>query len=171
MAKDGEVLLQSVNTSMIEGIMFGTIYPDLTLEILKNEYENVDMNNWEEARKYGVSLPKNPTIKSVTEKENEVTQLFKDYLTEYHPALRKHNGKLFCIVCGFNFVVNYGEIGKDVIEIHHLKPMHLMDVEGEKSTVREALKRVATVCPNCHRIIHKAKPMLSIKKTRALLTK
>lgn len=89
MAKEGELLLQSVNTSMIEGIMFGTIYPDLTLEILKNEYENIDMKNWEEARKYGVSLPESPSIKTVADKENETTVLFKDYLTEYHPGLIK----------------------------------------------------------------------------------
>ena len=86
---EGERLLQIVNTSMIEGIMFGSIYPDLTLDILKNEYENIDMENWEEARKYGVSLPESPSIKTVADKENETTVLFKDYLTEYHPGLIK----------------------------------------------------------------------------------
>jgi len=89
MAKEGEALLQTVNTSMIEGIMFGTIYPDITLKILKNEYENIDMSNWKEARKYGVSLPENPSIKTVADKEKEVTLLFKDYSTEYHPGLIK----------------------------------------------------------------------------------
>ncbi|MFC2039067.1 hypothetical protein ACFLUG_04790, partial [Chloroflexota bacterium] len=88
-AKEGEELLQSVNTSMIEGIMFGTLHPGLTLNILKNEYENVDMENGEEARKYGVSLPKNPSIQNVADKENETRLLFKDYLTEYHPGLIK----------------------------------------------------------------------------------
>lgn len=85
---------------------------------------------------------------------------------------KAHNGQLFCIACGFNFFETYGELGKDFIEIHHKEPMHLMDIEGEKMTLDEALKKVAVVCPNCHRMIHRVKgQMLSIEEIKAVLNK
>lgn len=83
---------------------------------------------------------------------------------------KAHNGQLFCVACGFNFFETYGELGKGFIEIHHKEPMHLMDIEGEKATVEEALKKVAMVCSNCHRMIHREKgKMLSIEELKALL--
>jgi predicted HNH restriction endonuclease len=82
----------------------------------------------------------------------------------------KHDGELFCIACDFNFHTVYGEIGKDFIEIHHLEPMHLRDIDGELITIEKALEKVATVCPNCHRIIHRTTGnMLSIENIRQLL--
>ncbi len=85
---------------------------------------------------------------------------------------KQHGGELYCVVCGFNFHKEYGELGKDFIEIHHLEPMHLMDIEGDKVTLNEALKRVATVCPNCHRMIHRVKEkMLSVGEVKSLLGK
>lgn len=85
---------------------------------------------------------------------------------------KTHSGQVLCIVCGFNFFETYGEHGKDFIEIHHIEPMHLMDIEGEKTTVEKALKKVATVCPNCHRMIHREKgKMLSIEELKAFLKK
>lgn len=86
-----------------------------------------------------------------------------------HEFKKQHNGQLYCVVCGFNFSEVYGELGKDFIEIHHAEPMHLMEIEGEKSTLAEALKKVFTVCPNCHRMIHRAKTMLSIDELKNLL--
>jgi len=85
---------------------------------------------------------------------------------------KAHNGQVFCVVCGFNFSETYGEHGKDFIEIHHIEPMHLMDIEGEKTTIEKALKKVAMVCPNCHKMIHRDKgKMLSIEELKALLKK
>ncbi len=45
-----------------------------------------------------------------------------------------------------------------------------MDIEGAKITVDKALRKIATVCPNCHRMIHRTKEgMLSIEDVKALL--
>jgi predicted HNH restriction endonuclease len=102
-----------------------------------------------------------------TIQRNRSSKLREIAITEFKKA---NNGKLFCVVCGFDFFETYGELGKDFIEIHHTEPMHLMDIEGEKTTVEEALKKVATVCPNCHRMIHREKgKMLSIKEIKALI--
>lgn len=35
----------------------------------------------------------------------------------------KHNGELFCSICGFDFSKRYGEYGSDFIEVHHIKPL------------------------------------------------
>jgi predicted HNH restriction endonuclease len=104
-----------------------------------------------------------------TTQRNRSSKLREIAITEFKKA---NNGQLFCAVCGFDFFETYGELGKDFIEIHHKEPMHLMDIEGEKTTVEEALKKVATVCPNCHRMIHREKgKMLSIEEIKALLKK
>jgi len=83
----------------------------------------------------------------------------------------QHGGQLFCVACGFNFMEVYGELGKDFIELHHAEPIHLMDIEGQKITIIEALKKVFMVCPNCHRMIHRAPGMLSIDDLKSLLAK
>lgn len=57
-----------------------------------------------------------------------------------------------CAVCDFDFYETYGEIGKDFIHIHHLKP--LADLGGEKEV---AVNDLRPVCPNCHAMLHRKK--------------
>ena len=57
-----------------------------------------------------------------------------------------------CAVCGFDFYSTYGEIGKNFIHIHHLKP--LSDLGGEKEVAVDDLR---PVCPNCHAMLHRKK--------------
>jgi hypothetical protein len=86
--KEGQHWLTLAERSMIEGIMFGYIFPDLTHQIiLTNEYEKVDMGSWNEARKCGVTLPEKPLHRTVRSKEQEVVGLLQDYVKEYHPKL------------------------------------------------------------------------------------
>lgn len=68
-----------------------------------------------------------------------------------------NNGIVACIACSFNFDDFYGTIGKDYIEIHHLSPVHEMDLTGERFQLNRALKKVVLVCSNCHRMIHRKK--------------
>ena len=82
----------------------------------------------------------------------------------------KNNGKVFCEICNFNFFEKYGSIGKDVIVVHHTKPIHLKSDDGERQSIKEALKDVACVCPNCHLIIHKDRDnMLSFKEMKEII--
>jgi hypothetical protein len=83
--EEGQRWLRLAETSMIEGIMFGNMFSDLTNEMLINEYEKVDMGSWSEARRYGVTLPEKPSHMSVRSKEQEVMGLLRDYVKEYHP--------------------------------------------------------------------------------------
>lgn len=62
-----------------------------------------------------------------------------------------------CKVCGFNFEKVYGNIGKNFIEIHHIRPMY--SIRREISVDPET--DLVPLCSNCHKMIHrkKAKPL------------
>lgn len=66
-------------------------------------------------------------------------------------------GKLCCEVCGFDFKAVYGQLGDGFCEVHHLQPLSKAD-----GVVKTELKDLAIVCSNCHRIIHRSDPMVSI---------
>lgn len=72
-------------------------------------------------------------------------------------AVFNKTGDLACEGCGFSFYQKYGDIGKDVCEIHHRNPLG----EGEEDVITR-LDDLAVVCSNCHTIIHKSNPMLSV---------
>ncbi len=79
-------------------------------------------------------------------------------------ALKKH-GKLECEGCGFDFAATYGPRGHGFIEAHHINPVHAM-VEGDET----ALEDLALLCSNCHRMVHKVKPWLSIEALKSLVS-
>lgn len=74
------------------------------------------------------------------------------------------NGHLYCEVCGFDFEIKYGELGKDFIEAHHIKPVSQMQ-ENEKTKIEDILM----VCSNCHSMIHRKKPWLNKDQVQDLL--
>lgn len=76
-------------------------------------------------------------------------------------ACLKHHGR-DCVVCGFNFDARYGELGKDFIHVHHLKPLALTDGEYELDPVAD----LRPVCPNCHAMLHRGESVLSIEELR-----
>lgn len=73
-------------------------------------------------------------------------------------------GSLNCEVCTFEFGKVYGNHGDGFIECHHTKPVSEMNV-GEKTKLAD----LALVCPNCHRMIHRTRPWLSIEELKAIL--
>jgi 5-methylcytosine-specific restriction protein A len=79
-------------------------------------------------------------------------------------ALKLH-GKLKCEGCGFDFASIYGSRGYGFIEAHHTNPVHAMQ-EGDVTSPED----LALVCSNCHRMIHKAKPWLTVADLKVLLT-
>lgn len=86
---------------------------------------------------------------------------------------KKHfavNNKIYCKACNFNFENFYGNIGKNFIEIHHIKPIFTYE-DKIKQSLKQALKNVVPVCSNCHRMIHRnnSNP-LSIAMLRQTIT-
>lgn len=67
-----------------------------------------------------------------------------------------------CSVCGFSFESTYGELGRDYIHIHHLIPLAELDREYEVDPVRD----LRPVCPNCHAMLHRKSPPLTIDNLR-----
>ena len=77
----------------------------------------------------------------------------------------KTKGRLACDVCAFDFPVTYGDLGEGYIECHHLVPVS--EWRGEVRITR--LSDLALVCSNCHRMLHRRRPWLSIDDLRAVI--
>lgn len=67
-----------------------------------------------------------------------------------------------CKVCGFNFEKAYGLIGKNFIHVHHVLP--ISQIKKEYSI--DPIKDLIPVCPNCHAMIHKTEPPLTVAVLR-----
>ena len=78
--------------------------------------------------------------------------------------VRKATGALSCEACGFDFAQHYGARGEGFIECHHTKPVATL-AEGHKTHVDD----LALLCANCHRMIHRSAPWLSMADLKALL--
>lgn len=70
--------------------------------------------------------------------------------------------RVTCMTCGFNFKKAYGTLGEGFIHVHHIIPIGKIAVEYEVNPVTD----LVPVCPNCHAMIHRAEPPLTIKQLR-----
>jgi 5-methylcytosine-specific restriction enzyme A len=76
----------------------------------------------------------------------------------------KHYGYT-CSVCSFDFEKKYGAIGKNYIHVHHIIPIAEIGKEYELNPIKD----LRPVCPNCHAMIHKTRPALTIQELRDLV--
>ena len=67
-----------------------------------------------------------------------------------------------CSVCGFDFEMEYGKIGKGYIHVHHLIPVSEI---GETYEI-DPIKDLRPVCPNCHSMLHSSKNTLTIEELK-----
>lgn len=80
-------------------------------------------------------------------------------------AIAIHGTK--CIVCKFDFEQTYGNHGKGFIEVHHVTPVS--ELGGNTKVDPEA--DMVTICPNCHRMIHRKRDsVLSIDQLTQLIS-
>lgn len=77
------------------------------------------------------------------------------------------NGVISCHACGFDFALAYPDIGNGTIQIHHLKPVSYM--RGEPLKLRDALRNVRPLCANCHLMVHKKNPPITIDELMKIL--
>ena len=73
-------------------------------------------------------------------------------------------GKLSCEVCGFDFKARYGDLGEGYAECHHTIPVSQL-----KKQQKTKLSDLSILCANCHRMIHRSRPMLSIEQLKEQL--
>lgn len=76
----------------------------------------------------------------------------------------EHYG-LDCTICGFNFEKIYGDAGKGIIHVHHIKPLSEIDQKYKVDPIRD----LRPVCPNCHAVIHSGTDQLTIDQIRKIL--
>ncbi len=85
---------------------------------------------------------------------------------ERNPHARKlclsHYG-FSCSVCEFNFVSKYGKIGNNFIHVHHLTQVATI----RKEYNIDPIKDLRPVCPNCHAMLHKQSPPLTIGELKS----
>lgn len=93
------------------------------------------------------------------ERNNQVISIAKE-------KFKKQHGRLFCQVCGFDFEKAYGSIGKDFIEGHHT--IAVSEMTTDHKTKEED---IAMLCANCHRMVHKQRPWLTMKDLNKLIKK
>ncbi len=62
---------------------------------------------------------------------------------------------IVCEACGFDFGKVYGDVGRNFIEAHHMKPVSEMK-EGDKTQIED----MAMLCSNCHRMVHRIRPWI-----------
>ncbi|MEI6858502.1 MAG: hypothetical protein V5788_01710 [Shewanella sp.] len=70
-----------------------------------------------------------------------------------------------CWVCDFNFEAIYGAIGKGFIHVHHKRDLATI---GESYQV-DPINDLIPVCPNCHAMLHKEVPAMSIEKLKRII--
>jgi 5-methylcytosine-specific restriction protein A len=84
---------------------------------------------------------------------------------ERNPEARKgcieHYGYA-CRVCGFDFEKIYGVLGRSFTHVHHIKP--LSEIKGAYKV--DPIKDLVPLCANCHAMVHRASPPLSVEQLR-----
>ena len=69
-----------------------------------------------------------------------------------------------CSACGIDFGEMYGDVGKGFIHVHHLTPL-----SAGPATVN-AIRDLRPICPNCHAMVHRTDPPMSIEALRSRIT-
>jgi len=72
-----------------------------------------------------------------------------------------------CLVCGFDFRQKYGDIGEEYIHVHHIIPVSKL---GEGYAI-DPIDDLVPLCPNCHAMVHRRSPPLSIDELKLLMEK
>ncbi len=72
-----------------------------------------------------------------------------------------------CFVCGFDFSVVYGELGKGFIHVHHLVEISTIGRNYKVNPIAD----LRPVCPNCHAMLHRDKPAYTIEQLKEITNK
>jgi 5-methylcytosine-specific restriction endonuclease McrA len=100
-----------------------------------------------------------PTVRSHRRRERS-----RELVRMAKAVFRQKHGRLFCLVCEFDFGRTDGE--PDFIEVHHLIP--LCDLKAGHKT---KLSDLAMVCSNCHRMLHRGSPWPTIEALRKTISR
>ncbi|SDG57639.1 MrcB family domain-containing protein [Thalassobaculum litoreum] len=106
------------------------------------------------------------TIKSITHIRQARLHYKLELSGSYAKKVKAVHGYV-CQVCDFDFEKTYGEIGKGFIEAHHLVPVATLN-PGHVATMNPRTD-FAVLCSNCHRMVHKTNPPMTIDELKKLI--
>ena len=78
-------------------------------------------------------------------------------------AYRSEHGQLNCEACRLSESDLPATIGEGCFEVHHLAPL-----AGRRTSSPTRIADLALLCANCHRLIHRSHPMLTVSGLREL---
>jgi 5-methylcytosine-specific restriction protein A len=71
-----------------------------------------------------------------------------------------------CSVCNFDFLKEYGELGRNYIHVHHITDLSTVGKEYEVDPKND----LVPVCPNCHSMLHRdAKPARTVEELKSVM--
>ena len=70
-----------------------------------------------------------------------------------------------CQLCGVDFALVYGPLMAGFIHVHHLKPLSTVGPAYRVDPIAD----LRPICPNCHAVIHRQDPPLSLAEVRAMM--
>ncbi|RZB37140.1 MAG: 5-methylcytosine-specific restriction enzyme A [Desulfobacteraceae bacterium Eth-SRB2] len=117
----------------------------------------------DEANFYPDEINEDDTVTEGAKKTVTVNKYERD-LGARNKCIEKYG--VTCFACGFDFEEVYGERGAGFIHVHHIKP--LGEIGSEYSL--NPTKDLVPLCPNCHAIVHRKTPALSIKELKRLFS-
>ena len=135
--------------------------------------------SWEDSSPVQITwqIIRNTSEVMITKEESE--QLIKTYTEEakasscistieqnpsFRSACLKYHGYT-CVVCGFDFHQTYGDHGRNYTHVHCVVPLS----EINSSYKVDPIKDLRPVCPNCHSMLHRHKPSLSVDELTLLI--
>jgi HNH endonuclease len=71
-----------------------------------------------------------------------------------------------CQACGLNFSEFYGPLGDGYIECHHVDPLSERSELEWTEGLKTRIDGVNVLCANCHRMIHRRKPAITLRELR-----
>jgi len=154
--------------------------PDLTLEhlILKRKYRALfstgelriarerlgqlerDGKNVRRERIYPDDLELGKTYAEGAKKQVRVNAYERDPRAR-RACIKAHGSK--CAVCDVSMVQRYGPLGRHFIHVHHVKPL----ARVRKGYRVDPKRDLIPVCPNCHAMLHRKDPPLTVKRLRS----
>lgn len=93
-------------------------------------------------------------LKSIQVNAYERSAQARDACIQYHKAV--------CAACEFDFSRAYGAIAKGLIHVHHIVPLSEIRKEYQLNPITDLIP----LCANCHAVVHRRTPALSIAELR-----
>lgn len=121
---------------------------------------------------YDEIIDKQPLDSYENDSNSDTEEVWLEDLTKYRIHRRVERNQALCKkakeihgyvckACGFDFEYRYGEVGKKFIEAHHIIPIASL----EKTKVKlDPAKDFTVLCSNCHRMIHRIKPIPTLEE-------